>query len=129
MPPLLSDLLKLHWRELGVICGCLIRIWQLSRQKRWQKQLLALEQRRHINSQNETLRIALTAFASAEEPTLEDLLSGAERDWSLKSSQASSDEEEGTVQLPQRRPVRVSRPPPQPSTSRETSYFRPKPRP
>ena len=39
-----------------------------------------------LERQNELLRIVATAFASGEPITLDDLLSHAERDWSLRSS-------------------------------------------
>jgi hypothetical protein len=125
------EALRPHWHALGVISYCLIRIWMLKRQRRWTRKLLAQEQRRHIDSQNETLRIVSTAFASGEQPTLDDLLSAAERDWSLKSSSPQSagtyDDEETAMRTPLPEPPRVSRPPPPPSR-RETSYLRPKPR-
>lgn len=42
--------------------------------------------RQSLERQNETLRIVTTAYASGEPITLDDLLSHAERDWSVKSS-------------------------------------------
>ena len=42
--------------------------------------------RESLERQNETLRIVSTAYASGEPITLDDLLSHAERDWSLRSS-------------------------------------------
>jgi hypothetical protein len=39
-----------------------------------------------LERQNELLRIVATAYASGEPTTLDDLLSHAERDWSLRSS-------------------------------------------
>jgi hypothetical protein len=127
------EVLKPHWRALGVISYCLTRIWMLKRQRRWQSKLLAQEQQRHIASQNETLKTVLTAFASGEQPMLDDLLSSVERDWSLKSSAQSYapgtyDDEPTALRTPAPEPApRVSRPPPPPSR-RETSYLRPKPR-
>lgn len=79
-----------HWHELGGICYLLLRIWLLRRQKKWQQELLARQRQQHIDSQNETLRIMSTAYASEEPQTLEDLLSHAERDWSLRSSERQS---------------------------------------
>lgn len=55
------------------------------------RELLAREQRRHIAQQNETLKIALTAFASEQPRTLDDLLANAELDWKLTSSPEQSD--------------------------------------
>lgn len=54
------------------------------------RELLAREQQRHIEQQNETLRIALTAFASEEPRTLDDLLAPVDRDWSVRSSERPS---------------------------------------
>jgi hypothetical protein len=51
---------------------------------------LEIELQRHISEQNETVRIVSTAYASEEPQTLEDLLSHAERDWSLRSSEMPS---------------------------------------
>ena len=42
--------------------------------------------RESLERQNELLRIVATAYASGEPITLDDLLSHAERDWSVKSS-------------------------------------------
>lgn len=99
-----------HWRVLGAFSYLVLRIWLQRRTIRYSRELLARqaqrhtaqrhsEQRRHFEAQNETLRITLTAFANEEPRTLDDLLSHAERDWSLRSSQESS---------------RSSRPPPPP---------------
>lgn len=82
----LLPLLAERWHELGVIFYLLLRTWTLRRRSVWLRRLLELEQRRHIASQNETVKILSTAFASGEPPTLDDLLSHAERDWSLRSS-------------------------------------------
>jgi hypothetical protein len=105
----LYDELKPHWHELGAISYFLLRIWILKRQRRWLRKHSELEGQRVIASSNETLRIVSTAYASGEPQTLGDLLSHAERDWSLRSSQPPSEEE----------PTRTTRPPP-----RESSYQR-----
>lgn len=97
--------LQPHWHELGVIAFCLTRIWMLRRQKRWLRKHSALtEQRlteRIFYQSNETLRIVSTAYAQGEQPTLDDLLSHAERDWSLRSSpeQSGDDETDPTILL------------------------------
>ncbi len=96
-----------HWHEFGVISYCLVRIWLLRRQKKWQNELLARQRQQHIDSQNETVRIMSTAYASEEPQTLEDLLSHAERDWSIRSSERPS-----------------SIPPSHTPTPRESSYHR-----
>jgi hypothetical protein len=90
--------LEPHWHELGVISYSLIRIWMLRRQARWQVKLLEEQRLSHIASQNETVRIMSTAYASGEPVTLADLLSSAERDWSLRSAagQSASDDDEPT---------------------------------
>lgn len=90
--------LQPHWHELGVIAFCLTRIWQLRRRNMWQRKHSALtEQRlteRIFYQSNETLRTVSTAFAQGEQPTLDDLLSHAEHDWSLRSSPERSDDDE-----------------------------------
>jgi hypothetical protein len=109
LQPLLHALAP-HWDMLGAASYFLIRIWLLKRQRRWQKKHLELEQRRHIASQNETLKIALTAFAQGAPPTLDDLLSKREADFSLRSSETPSERE------------------PPSDTRREDSYLRTRPR-
>lgn len=72
-------------------------IWRLVRERNYSRELLLREQQRNISRenellrksvemQNETLRVVLTAFASAQPVTLDDLLTQAEHDWSLRSS-------------------------------------------
>ena len=72
-------------------------IWSLVRALNYSRELLVREQRsniarlkseqrRNIERQNELVRTLATAFASGRPPTLDDLLSRAELDWSLKSS-------------------------------------------
>jgi hypothetical protein len=61
-------------------------IWRVVRERNCSRELLRREQQRNIERQNEQLKILATAFASGEPPTLDDLLSHAERDWSLRSS-------------------------------------------
>jgi len=72
-------------------------IWRVVRERNYSRELCRREQhsnmlrqnellRLSIERQNELLRVVLTAFASGELVTLDDLLSHAERDWSLKSS-------------------------------------------
>ena len=72
-------------------------IWRLVRERNYCRELLLREQQSHIQKQSETLRtsierqnellkIVATAFASGEPPTLADLLSKAEQDWSLTRS-------------------------------------------
>jgi len=82
----LYEWLRHHWHALGAISYCLLRMWMLRRRNVWLRKLLALEVQRGIDSTNETWRIASTAYASGEPVTLDDLLSSAERDWSLRSS-------------------------------------------
>ncbi len=72
-------------------------LWRSIRERNCSRELLLREQqsnmkkllelsRANIETHNETLRVVLTAFASGEPITLDDLLSHAERDWSLRSS-------------------------------------------
>lgn len=58
----------------------------LVREQRSNIARLKSEQRKNIERQNELVKTLATAFASGRPPTLEDLLSKAELDWSLKSS-------------------------------------------
>ena len=97
----LDHLLHEHREELLLALGIgsyLARsIWKVVRERNYCRELLVREQhsntlkqnellRLSIERQNELLRVVLTAFAAGEPTTLEDLLSHAERDWSLKSS-------------------------------------------
>jgi hypothetical protein len=84
---------------------------------------------RRVNEISTTLS---TAFASGEPQTLDDLLSKAERDWSLKSYGPPPEVDPQTVALPPREvQPRISRPPPPPSSRREKSglTFNPRPKP
>lgn len=78
-------------------------IWRLVRERNYCRALLVREQQSHMQKQNELLarniarqnemlKILATAFASGEPTTLDDLLHGAERDWSVRSSKTPSDE-------------------------------------
>jgi hypothetical protein len=97
----IDHLLHEHREELLLALGIgsyLARsIWKVVRERNYCRELLVREQhsntqkqnellRLSIERQNELLRVVLTAFASGEPTTLDDLLSHAERDWSLKSS-------------------------------------------
>lgn len=112
------DVLAPHWRELGVISYSAIRIWQLKRRTRWLKRHSELTEQRLTErvfwQSNETLRIVSTAYAHGEPATLDDLLSSAERDWSLKSSSppSATDDDEQTISRA-------------PSAPRESSYIGP----
>lgn len=69
----------------------LVRALSYSRELLRREQLLNIErlrneQKKNIERQNELVKTLATAFASGQPPTLEDLLSKAEHDWSLKSS-------------------------------------------
>jgi len=102
----LDHLLHEHSEELLAALGIgsyLARsFWLLIRERNCCRALLLREQQSHtqkqsetlrksIERQNEILRILSTAYASGEPPTLDDLLSHAERDWSLKSSPTPSE--------------------------------------
>lgn len=89
---------------LGIISLQARTIWRLVRERNYSRELCLREQQSHMQKQSETLRnsierqnellkILATAFASAEPVTLDDLLSHAERDWSLKSSKTPSESE------------------------------------
>ena len=97
----LDHLLHEHREELllalGIGLSLARSLWRVVRERNCCRALLLLEQQSHmqkqsetlrksIERQNEILRILSTAYASGEPPTLDDLLSHAERDWSLKSS-------------------------------------------
>lgn len=137
----LLALLGPHWHELWVIFYSLMGIWSLFRQRRYSDVLLARQEQQTIErvfkEVNETQRTLSTAFAQGEPQTLADLLSSAERDWSLRSYGPPShvEDSEATVQrAPPEPPPRVSRPtlppsssPPRPKES--PSYLRTKPPP
>jgi|SRR5262245_331536 len=80
-----------HWEVLGVGCAYLIRGWMAWRRRRWLERLLELQRREHISQQNGTIEIMSSAYSSGEPLTLEDLLSRAERDFSLRSSRSGSE--------------------------------------
>lgn len=111
-----------HYETLGALLFVLANIWRNYRTRMLHAEHLERERLRHMRftyeQSNETLRTASTAFASEEPQTLEDLLSHAERDWSLKSSGAGSlrepdDEQQQTVRaIPRPRPVPPPRRPP-----------------
>ena len=76
--------------------------WRLVRERNYSRDLLSREQLRNISRENEllknsvaqhneTLRIVCTAFAAGEPTTLDDLLSSAEHDWSVRSSKTPRD--------------------------------------
>ncbi len=94
------------WEALCAVLGIGLylaqTLWRVVRERNCCRELLHREQqsnmkkqnellRSNIARQNETLRVVLTAFASGEPVTLADLLSSAERDWSLSSSRTPSD--------------------------------------
>jgi hypothetical protein len=85
---------------IGLLQGQVI--WRLVRERNYSRELCLREQQRNISRenellrksvemQNETLRVVLTAFASAQPVTLDDLLTQAERDWSLRPSRTPSE--------------------------------------
>lgn len=94
MWPQAYDVFISHWRLcLELSCYLLLELLrkrQLLRTMSSQSELLARAEQRHISEHNETIRTMSTAFASEEQPTLDDLLSSAERDWSLRSSEPPS---------------------------------------
>lgn len=113
--------LEPHWPELLGIAFSAIRIFALKRQTRWLRRHSALQEQRAIASSNETLRIVSTAFASGEPLTLDDLLSNAERDWSLRQSAAPSETNPPSRTTPQPRESsyhRITLPPPPPVVPR-----------
>lgn len=72
-------------------------LWRVVRERNCSRELLLREQQSHMRKQNEllrsnialqneTLRVVLQAFASAEPTTLDDLLTQAEHDWRAVSS-------------------------------------------
>lgn len=92
-----TDLYDMLYAALGIGLYQAQTIWRLARERNYCRELLLREQqshiqkqnellKRHIARQNELLKVVLTAFSSGEPATLEDLLSSAERDWSLRSS-------------------------------------------
>lgn len=85
-----QSLLARHGVELVTLGFLLVRVLSLRATLMWQRELLAIEQQRHISQQNETVRILSTAYASEEPLTLDDLLSRAERDFTLRSRERRS---------------------------------------
>lgn len=84
---------------LGTFCSLMLT-WVLTRTNRWLREQVAHERQltqqhieREFARQNETVRTLSTAFAQGEPQTLDDLLSSAERDWSLTSFGPSSERE------------------------------------
>lgn len=72
-------------------------MWRLVRERNYSRELLvqeqgsnierlSREQRRNIARQNELVKTLVTAFACGQPPTLDDILSRAEADFSLKSA-------------------------------------------
>lgn len=77
-------------------------LWRVVRERNCSRELLLREQqsnmrrllelsRANVETHNETLRVVLQAFASAQPTTLDDLLTQAEHDWNLRSSKTPSD--------------------------------------
>lgn len=100
----MHELTELERTLLELLCAALglglylARVtWRVVRERNYCRELLTREQQRNISRENEllksniarhneTLRIVCTAFAVGEPTTLEDLLSAAEHDWSVRSS-------------------------------------------
>lgn len=84
-----------HSEALGAICFVLLSIYRGYRTARLNAEHLERERQRltrfAFEQVNETQRTLSTAFASEEPQTLADLLSHAERDWSLRSSESDSE--------------------------------------
>lgn len=113
---LVRDVFEQHWRLLLELSIFVVREWlsrrRLSRQRSWQFELSARASAEHTSEHNRTIETMSTAYACEEQPTLEDLLSRAERDWSLRSSDPPSRK---TPEASYNRLVeRSSRPPPPP---------------
>lgn len=112
-PPSFPLFVLEHWTEcfrifveLSTLFGLLLSTWSRSRERKWQARLLALSQQQGISRQNETVRILSTAFASGEPLTLDDLLSSAERDFTLRSSEKPSEPPSGMALRPMPPPRR-----------------------
>lgn len=86
----LTEWLALHSEELGALCFVLVGIWRSYRTRQLHAEHLERERQRltrfAFEQVNETSRTLSTAFANDNPPTLSELLSHAERDWSLHSS-------------------------------------------
>ena len=83
---------------LGIGSFLGLSLWRTVRERNSCRELLVREQRRNtsresellqknLEQQNELVRILATAFSSGEPLTLDDLLSRAERDFQLRSSE------------------------------------------
>lgn len=81
-----ATVLDVLYAALGLGSLLAQNLWRVTRERNCCRELLRLEQQRNIAQQNETLRILSTAYASGEPTTLDDLLSSAERDFTLRSS-------------------------------------------
>lgn len=95
-------LLRVLCVALGIISLLAQVLWRVVRERNCSRELLLREQqsnmrrllelsKANIETHNETLRVVLQAFASAQPTTLDDLLTQAEHDWSLRSSKTPSD--------------------------------------
>jgi len=93
-----TEWLALHSEELGALCFVLVGIWRSYRTRQLHAEHLERERQRltrfAFDQVNETSKTLSTAFAGDSPPTLADLLSHAERDWSLTSSEAGSTPDE-----------------------------------
>ena len=78
------------YAALGLISFLAHSLWRVCRERNCSRELLRREKQRSIERENEMLRIISTAYASGEPTTLDDLLSSAERDWSVRSSRKPS---------------------------------------
>lgn len=56
------------------------------RSKKWRKELLGRVQRENIEHQNATVKTLSEAFASGEQPTLEELVENAEKNFEIKAT-------------------------------------------
>jgi hypothetical protein len=94
-------LLQALCAALGIISLLVQVLWRVVRERNCSRELLLREQQSHMQRQsellkasiethNETLRVVLQAFASAQPTTLDDLLTQAEHDWNLRSSKTPS---------------------------------------
>jgi len=73
---------------LGIGSFLGLSLWRTVRERNSCRELLVREQRqKNLEQQNELVRILATAFSSGEPLTLDDLLSRAERDFQLRSSE------------------------------------------
>lgn len=89
-PYLCTMLVRVAWvlalLALGAGLSLAMTTYHLFRRTKFLTARLEYEQQRRIAVANETWRTASTAYAAAEPTTLDDLLSSAERDFSLRSS-------------------------------------------